>query len=449
MSDFRTGRYYYISFMRTSLVAAVTALALIFPTSALSQETPEAPISPPPLTAENAENPETDQGEDEQPTSRETAPNTDGCPFKQSPPQARTTSEAVAPGTPSPTALPIPDIPAGGPLMADCGVITPGGFALPADQTASAWMVFDLDSGEIIATKDPHGRYRPASTIKALLALVAIAELDPAKKVTGTWDAANIVGSRVGVGEDGNYTIAELLHGLLLASGNDAAHLLAQELGGDETTLQKINELALKIGTQDTFAASYSGLDAPGMSTSAYDMALIYQYAWQDPTFARIVATEYIDFPGWGDNEGFQVWNDNGLFLNDPDGIGGKTGFTDDANHTFVGALDRGGRRLAAVLLDTTTDKARPWEQARMLIDASLPVLPGAGVGQLGELSEPAEETDSTTIVELPEAETVAPDEGSDSEGSSMIDIAKVALPIGVIVLLLIAALAWTFRKRG
>lgn len=84
-----------------------------------------------------------------------------------------------------------------------------------------------------------------------------------------------------------------------------------------------------------------------------------------------------------------------------------------------------------------------------MLIDASLPVLPGAGVGQLGELSEPAEETDSTTIVELPEAETVAPDEGSDSEGSSMIDIAKVALPIGVIVLLLIAALAWTFRKRG
>ena len=430
-------------------MAAITALALIFPMSVIGQEAQGAPTSPPPLTAENAENPETDQDEDAQPTTRETAPDTDECPFEQSPPKARTTSEVVAPGDSSPTALPIPDVPAGGPLMADCGVVTPEGFKLPEGQTASAWMVFDLDSGEIIATKDPHGRYRPASIIKALIAMVAIEELDLAQQVTGTWDAANIVGSRVGVGEDGEYTVEELLHGLLLASGNDAAHLLAQELGGDEETLQKINDLALKIGTQDTFAATYSGLDAPGMSTSAYDMSLIYQYAWQDPTFTQIVGTEFIDFPGWGDNEGFQVWNDNGLFMNDPDGIGGKTGFTDDANHTFVGALDREGRRLGTVILDTTIDKARPWEQARMLIDASLPIHPGAGVGQLGELSEAAEDTAETTVVELPETETVAPDEDDDAGDSTMIDTVKVALPIGVIVLLLIAALAWTFRKRG
>lgn len=442
MTDSGTGRQYYLGFMRTSLVAAITALALVLPTSALAQDTPppsQLPSADPSLNTEDAENTE------EQPSTRETAPSTDDCPFEDTPPQARTTSEVVTPGAASPTAPSRPEVPAGGPRLSECGVITPEGFQVPEEQTASAWMVFNLDSGEIIAAKDPHGRYRPASIIKVLLALVAIEELDPAKKVTGTWDAANIDGSKVGIGEDGQYTVDELLHGLLMASGNDAAYLLAQELGGDENALQKVNDLALKIGTQDTYAATYSGLDAPGMSTSAYDMSLIYQYAWQNPHFAEIVATEYIDFPGWGENEGFQVWNDNGLFLNDPDGIGGKTGYTDDANHTFVGALDRGGRRLAAVILDTTVDKARPWEQARLLIDASLDLAPGAGVGQLGELSAPTTSPEAT-IVELPETETTTP-EGQ--QGETLVDTFKVALPLGAIALLLIAALMWTFRRRA
>lgn len=425
--------------MRTSLVAAATTLALIFPPVAAAQET-----SPPPVTAENAETVD-EQDDDGQPTTRGQAPDTDTCPWRETPSSARTTSEVVTPGDPTPTPLSIPPVPAGGPLMADCGVIAPEGFQVPENQTASAWMVFDVDSGEILAAKDPHGRYRPASIIKVLIGLIAIEQLDPDARVTGTWDAANIEGSRVGVGEGGDYTVDELLHGLLLASGNDAAYLLAQELGGDEATLEMINERAREIGTQDTFVATYSGLDAPGMSTSAYDMALIYQHAWQNPRFAEIVDTEYIDFPGWGDNEGFQVWNDNGLFMNDPDGIGGKTGYTDDANHTFVGALNRDGRRIGAVILDTTVDKAAPWVQARELIDASLDTLPGAGVGQLGELEEEA-----TTATELPAPEPTqspAPD-ASESTGSTAIDIVRVALPITVIVLLLLAALSWTFRQR-
>lgn len=422
--------------MRTSLVAAATTLALIFPPVAAAQET-----SPPPVTAENAETVE-EQDDDGQPTSREDAPDTDNCPWLQAPSSARTTSEVVTPGDPTPTPLPIPDVPAGGPLMDNCGVIAPEGFQVPENQTASAWMVFDVDSGEILATKDPHGRYRPASILKVLLGLIAIEELDPQARVTGTWDAANIEGSRVGVGEGGDYTVDELIHGLLLASGNDAAYLLAQELGGDDDTLAMINERARQIGTQSTVAATYSGLDAPGMSTSAYDMALIYQHAWQNPRFAEIVDTEYIDFPGWGDNDGFQVWNDNGLFLNDPDGIGGKTGYTDDANHTFVGALNRDGRRLGAVILDTTVDKASPWVQARELIDASLDTLPGAGVGQLGELEE-----EQPTATELPPTEP-APSPTPEEADSATLDIVRVALPITVIVLLLLAALTWTFRQR-
>ncbi|WP_053546077.1 D-alanyl-D-alanine carboxypeptidase family protein [Corynebacterium deserti] len=396
------------------------------------------------MTADNAETLEDIINQDATPTSREEAPNTDTCPYREFPSPARTTSEAVAPGTATPAQVPVPTVPAGGPLLATCGVIAPDGFDLPVDLTASAWMVFDIDSGEILSAKDPHGRYRPASIIKVLLSLVAIDELDPNTVVTGTFEAANIEGSRVGVGEGGQYTVDQLLHGLLLASGNDAAYLLAQELGGDQATLEKVNALAKELGTQDTFVATYSGLDAPGMSTSAYDMALLYQHAWQNPTFADIIATEYVEFPGWGDNEGFQVWNDNALFMNDPDGIGGKTGYTDDANHTFVGGLDRNGRRLAAVVLDTTIDKGRPWEQARLLIDASLPIPQGSGIGQLGQVNQAT----ASTPTAIPSPTNTPTPESSNLASNLTNHPALIIAPISVIVVLLAIALAWTFRRR-
>ena len=259
-----------------------------------------------------------------------------------------------------------------------CGTTLPEGFKVDKDVVAAAWMVSDIDTGEIIAMKDPNGRYRPASIIKALLALVVIDELDLHQKVEVGEESAQIDGSAVGIGPGGTYTVEQLLQGLLMASGNDAAHALAQELGGDEATLRKVNEKAAEIGTNSTYAASYSGLDAPGMSTSAEDISRIYRAAFHNPTFARIVDTESVEFPGWGDLDGYQLGNDNGLFLNDPDGIGGKTGFTDDAHHTFVGALDRHGRRLQAVLLDTTVEHGpRAWEQARSCCTRPIRCIPG------------------------------------------------------------------------
>lgn len=306
-------------------------------------------------------------------STRETAPVTDDCPNLTTPPPARTTSEA---STPAPEPLPVR-------AVDSCGITTAEGYLVPEEQTAAAWLVFDLDSGEIIAAKDPHGRYRPASIIKVLLALVAIRELDLAEEIVIPEDYPGVVGSAVGIGPGGSYTIEELLLGLLLASGNDAADALAERLGGKDVALAEVNRLAREIGTEDTRAATYSGLDAAGMSTTAADMALVYQYAWQDENFARLVNTEYLDFPGFGEYEGYQVWNDNGLFMNHPDGIGGKTGFTDDANHTFVGAMDREGRRLGVVLLDTTIDRASPWEQARDFLDAAYAIPAGANIGTL------------------------------------------------------------------
>ena len=308
------------------------------------------------------------------PAPRTSAPDTNNCPNAEHPPKAVTTSERPVPGAATPT--PLPQVPN---EFGTCGVKKAAGFVVP-DITASAWLVWDLDSGAVLGTKDPHGRYRPASIIKVLLAMEVINNLDLNKVVTVSAESANQEGSAVGIGPGGKYTIRDLLHGLLLQSGNDAAHALAQELGGNEQALARVNALAHNLGATDTYAASYSGLDAPGMSTSARDMAIFYHYAWKNPTFAQIVGTDEYKFPGYQDNPGWPIGNDNGLLMNDPDGIGGKTGFTSDANHTFVGAKKVGNRRIAAVILDTTVDKGRPWQQAQKLIDDNRNVTANVGM---------------------------------------------------------------------
>lgn len=315
------------------------------------------------------------------PPIRTQAPDTSDCANKTRPPAPVDESEIPGPGMPSPAPLPVPQRPAGGRALDTCGTVTVPGFVVPEEQTAAAWIVFDLDSGEVIAAKDPHGRYRPASIIKALIALVAIEELDPDAVYTATASDANMEGSRVGIGTGGTYTNRQLLQGLLMASGNDAAHALASQLGGDERALEKVNDLARSLGTQDTRVARYSGLDGPGMSTSAFDMALIYRHAWTNPTFAALVGTVSTDFPGYGDNPGFQLWNDNILLQTDPSTIGGKTGYTSDALHTYVGAMDRGGRRLAVVILNTTIDRGRAWQQGQRFLEAGYAVPAGTGVG--------------------------------------------------------------------
>ena len=325
-------------------------------------------------------------------STRTEAPNTDGCPQSLIPPAPVDTSEALAPGAASPT--PLPPTP-----TENCGLSLPGGFRVDPSVLAAAWMVTDVDTGEIVAMKDPHGRYRPASIIKALLALVAIDELDLQRTVVVTEEDANMEGSAVGIGAGGTYTVEQLLQGLILASGNDAAHALATVLGGEEATLTKVNKLARDLGTTDTVAASYTGLDAPGMSTSAWDIALIYEAAFRNPTFARLASTEKVDFPGYAENPGYQLWNDNGLFMNDPDGIGGKTGYTDDAHHTFVGALNRDGRRLMAVILNTTVEHGpRAWQQAQSLLHEAYRVDGDGrhGVGQLTALGAGASASNTT-----------------------------------------------------
>jgi D-alanyl-D-alanine carboxypeptidase (penicillin-binding protein 5/6) len=307
------------------------------------------------------------------------------CPYKVSTPPAVDSSEVPSAGD-APIPLAVPAKPVGGEALGGCGVVAaPNTPPLPNDVSADAWLVADLDSGAVIAAKDPHARHRPASIIKVLVAMAAINALPLNKSVEGTDEDAAAEGTKVGVNTGGVFTVNQLLHGLLMHSGNDAAHALAMQLGGMQEAVEKINVLAAKLGGQDTRVATPSGLDGPGMSTSAYDIGLFYRYAWQNPTFADIVATRTFDFPGHGDHPGYELENDNQLLYKYPGALGGKTGYTDDAGQTFVGAANHDGRRLVAVLLHGTRQPIAPWEQAAHLLDYGFSTPMGTQVGVLIE----------------------------------------------------------------
>lgn len=292
------------------------------------------------------------------------------CANKSTPPPPIDTSEKPRPGEAAPAPLPVPPVPVGGERMAECGLVLPKRALNPPEGiTATSWVLQDLETGDIIAAKDPHARQRPASLIKTLLALVVVTELPPRKVITPTKEDAEQECTCVGVAAGGQYTVDDLLHGLLMHSGNDVAHALATALGGVETTITKMNALAARIGATDTRAATPSGLDGPGMSTSAYDMSVIFHYAMKQPEFAKVVKTKNFEIPASGGKPAIPVYNDNKLLSSYPGFLGGKTGFTDDARHTYLGGALQNGHRVAVVLLRAEQRPTRVSEQAAKLLD--------------------------------------------------------------------------------
>ncbi|WP_459549406.1 D-alanyl-D-alanine carboxypeptidase family protein [Nocardia sp. X0981] len=383
-------------------------------------------------------------------------PVTDDCPQKIQPPPAIDSSEVPRPGEPTPQPLPVPDSPIGGKRLGECGVVLPTGApAVPADISATAWMVSDLDTGAVLATKDPHGRYRPASTIKVLLATLALRTLDLEKVVIGTQADADVEGTRVGIGPGGRYTNRQLLHALIMASGNDAAHAIAAQLGGDEAAVAKMNDLAKSLYAYDTRAATPSGLDGPGMSTSAYDLSLLFREAMSIPLFAEMIGTEQMDFPGYPadpripgdqDHPGFPIANDNGLLYNYPGALGGKTGFTDDARQTFVAAAERDGRRLAVTLLQADVLPIRPWEQAARLLDYGFALDPTAKVGDIP--GDRAESVSGAPELATPPSDAVA--YSAQPRGSGEFDELWMLLMVAGLVLVPILLVGtWHIRTRG
>lgn len=298
-----------------------------------------------------------------------------GCPGQEVPPGPPAREETV----PVPP-LPVPSPPVG--RLGGCGD-THAGPVPPPPVGVASYVVADLDSGAVLAARAPHARQRPASTIKLLLALVVDERLPMDRVVVGTADDANVDGSRAGIGPGGRYTVDQLLHGLLLSSGNDAANALARELGGVPATLAAMRDEARRLGALDTRPATPAGLDGPGMSASAYDLGLLLRAVLERPRIAAAPTTRSIPFPGFADKPGFLLGNDDRL-LGAPGFLGGKNGFTDAARHTFVGAMERDGRRLVVALVRGEPRPVLMVDQARALLDWGFGA-PATGIGTLVE----------------------------------------------------------------
>ncbi len=378
------------------------------------------------------------------------------CPQQITPPPPVDSSEVPAPGTLTPAPMSVPDRPVGGPRMGECGLVLPDDAPEPpAGITAMSWLIADADSGEVLAAKDPHARHRPASTIKVLTALLAADQLPTDRVVVATQADADQEGSRVGLGPGGRYTVRQLLTGLLLASGNDAAHALANQLGGVTATVDLMNELAAKLGARDTRAATPSGLDGPGMSSSAYDLALAFREALSRPLIIELLGTQQVNFPGFDGRPGFVVSNDNKLLRNYPGALGGKTGFTNDARHTLIDAAQRGGRRLIVVLLRGEQRPVPMAVQAARLLNYGFALTSSTPVGRLvaeGELPEaPVVTSGAPGAVQAPPGGDVRiTADGRADESQHTGTLLPVVLWIGsaVVVLALLGALVARQRHR-
>jgi len=237
---------------------------------------------------------------------------------------------------------------------------------------ATAWIVADMDSGQILAGGDMDIRHPPASTIKTLLALVALDELSNLNTtVVANQADTQVECSCVGIKPGRTYTARQLLDAVLLVSGNDAANTLADMLGGFDTAVAKMNAKAVALGATDTHAATPSGLDGPGGTgwTTPRDLAIIFRAAMATPVFAQITAEPSAMFPG--DNGNQVILNEDELLQRYPGALGGKTGYTNAARKTFVAAAQRNGRRLVISMMYGLVVQGGPtyWDQAAGLLN--------------------------------------------------------------------------------
>lgn len=245
-------------------------------------------------------------------------------------------------------------------LIARTAIMLIGLIALTSENPASASglgisaesaILMDVRTGEVLYTKDIHRRMEPASTTKILTAIVALEHGGMRDRLTVSENASHIEGSSIWLAKGEQHTLNDILHGLLLSSGNDAAVTIAENLAGSEAGfVQWMNDKARQLGAVDSTFMNTSGLPDPGHRTSVHDMALVSRYALQIPALAQIVRTRRHVMP-WPEHEWDRALINHNKLLWRYDGADGvKTGYTRSAGHCLVASATRDGQQLLAVV---------------------------------------------------------------------------------------------------
>jgi D-alanyl-D-alanine carboxypeptidase (penicillin-binding protein 5/6) len=220
------------------------------------------------------------------------------------------------------------------------------------DVSAPSAVVMEASTGRVLFEKDAHVKMPMASTTKVMTAIVALEYGNPNDVVTVSQNASGIEGSSIWLSVGEKMTLSDMLYGLMLASGNDAAVAIAEHVGGSlDGFVDLMNKKAQDIGAYNTHFANPNGLPADGHYTTAYDLALICAYAMQNENFREIVKTQYKTLPWEGHEWDRVVKNKNKILWNYEGGNGIKTGYTKEAGRCLTAAAQRDGMQLVSVVL--------------------------------------------------------------------------------------------------
>lgn len=245
-------------------------------------------------------------------------------------------------------------------------------FSIPVAEatpaiSAQAAAVIDVESGRILYEKQGNAKMRVASLTKIMTAIVAIEEGRLDELVKTPDHAVGTEGSSIYLRKGEKLTLEQLLYGLMLRSGNDAAVTIAEHIGGSvEGFARLMNEKAEYLGLRQTHFTNPHGLDdSNDHYSTALEMAKISAYALKNEDFRRIVSTKVINIPQHGEKWDRKLYNKNKMlnFYEGADGV--KTGYTKLAKRCLVSSATKQGRQIAVVTLNAPND----WQDHSRLLD--------------------------------------------------------------------------------
>ncbi|WP_407648401.1 D-alanyl-D-alanine carboxypeptidase family protein [Gottfriedia endophytica] len=245
-------------------------------------------------------------------------------------------------------------------------------------------VLMEEKTGRVLYGKNIHQSEKIASITKIMTAILAIESGKMKKTVTVSWNAVRTEGSSIYLKTGQKIKLEDLVYGLMLRSGNDAANAIAEAVGGSvEGFVYLMNEKAKEIGMKDTYFSNPSGLDEKGKEhySSAYDMALLTRYAMHNPIYQKIAGTKIYRSDSWD-----YSWKNKNKLLTSmyKFSTGGKTGFTKKAGRTLVSTASKNNMNLIVVTLNAPSD----WQDHMQLFEYGFENYPQTKVLKMGGIKE-------------------------------------------------------------
>lgn len=232
--------------------------------------------------------------------------------------------------------------------------------------SAKAAVVINGDTGEVIFEKNSHAKLSMASTTKIMTALLLCEYGNFQKEITVTSEMLRVEGSSMGLLSGDKVTLHDLLYGLMLSSGNDAANVIAFAVAGSkEKFVKMMNKKAQELKLTSTSFETPSGLDGENHYTTAYELALLTKYAMQNEEFCKAVSSQKATLNYGNPPYRRTLTNHNKLLKQYEGAVGVKTGFTKKSGRCLVSSAKRDGKFVIAVTLNAPSD----WQDHKLMLD--------------------------------------------------------------------------------